>query len=178
MELAGGNLARFTFDPTNEVSPVWSLDGDRQPLPFLETPAGEREARFSPDGRWVAYTYDENGPPEVFVQSFPPGRGKWQISRGGGGPPKWRRDGKELFYANGGKLMAVEVKTGAETVEAGAPKLLFEIRGALASLPGAGGAAAFDSTADGQRFLVALPVQETTSTPITVVLNWTADLKK
>lgn len=155
---------------------VLPLFGDRKPFPFLQTQYGEREARFSPNGRWIAYTSDETGPRELFVQSFPAGGGKWQISQGGSGPPEWRADGKELFYVNGDKLMAVDVKTDGDVFEAGTPKSLFEIRGP--ALPGAGGVPAFEASNDGKRFLIAVSVQEHTFTPITVVLNWTADLKK
>jgi eukaryotic-like serine/threonine-protein kinase len=157
---------------------IWilPLSGDRTPFPYLETQFGEREARFSPDGRWIAYTSDETGLRDVYVQSFPVGRGKWQISRGGGGPPKWRSDGKEIFYVSGDKLMSVEVKTDGDTLEIATPQPLFEIRGA--PLPGALGGAAFDASADGQKFLIGISVQEATFTPITVVLNWTADLRR
>ena len=156
---------------------IWILPlfGDRKAFPFLQTPHGEREARFSPNGRWIAYTSDETGPRELFVQSFPAGSGKWQISQGGAGPPEWRADGKELFYVSGDKLMAVEVRTDGNAFEAGTPKSLFEIRGP--ALPGAGGVAGFEASNDGKRFLVAVSVPEQTFTPITVVLNWTADLK-
>ena len=157
---------------------IWVLPlfGDRKPFPFLQTQHGEREARFSPNGRWVAYTSDETGPRELFVQSFPSGGGKWQISHGGSGPPEWRSDGKELFYVSGDKLMAVEVKTDGDVFQAGTPKPLFEIRGP--ALPGAGGVPAFEASNDGKRFLIAASVQEQTFTPISVVLNWTADLKR
>jgi serine/threonine protein kinase len=157
---------------------IWVLpfSGDRKPFPYLETQFGEREARFSPDGRWIAYTSDETGLRDVYVQSFPIGRGKWQISRGGGGPPKWRGDGKEIFYVSGDKLMSVEVKTDGDTLVMGTPQPLFEIRGA--PLPGALGGAAFDASTDGQKFLIGISVQEATFTPITVVLNWAADLRR
>ena len=157
---------------------IWilPLSGDRKPFAYLETEFGEREARFSPNGRWIAYTSDETGPREVYVQSFPIGRGKWQISRGGGGPPKWRGDGKEIFFVSGDKLMSVALKTEGDTLETSTPQPLFEIRGA--PLPGALGGAAFDASADGQRFLIGLSVQEATFAPIIVVLNWTVDLKK
>jgi eukaryotic-like serine/threonine-protein kinase len=155
---------------------VLPLSEDRKPFPYLETQFGEREARFSPNGRWIAYTSDETGPRDVYVQSFPIGRGKWQISRGGGGPPKWRGDGKEIFYVSGDKLMSVEVKMDGDTLELGTPQPLFEIRGA--PLPGALGGAAFDASADGHKFLIGMSVQEATFTPITVVLNWTADLRR
>ena len=155
---------------------VLPLFGDRKPFPFLQTQFGEREARFSPNGRWIAYTSDETGPRELFVQSFPAGGGKWQISQGGAGPAEWRADGKELFYVSGDKLMAVDVKTDGDAFEAGTPKALFEIRGP--ALPGAGGLPAFEASDDGKRFLIAVSVQERSFTPITVVLNWTADLIK
>ena len=164
-----GRFIAYLVQSAKTRADIWilPLDGDRQPFPFLQTPFNELGARFSPDGRWVAYTSDETGVPEVYVQSFPASGGKWQISSGGGTAPKWSRDGKELFYTNGGKLMSVEVKTGGSTFEAGTPTLLFESRGRT-----------YDASADGQRFLVAVPVEEATSTPITVVLNWTTDLKK
>jgi serine/threonine protein kinase len=155
---------------------VLPLSGDRKPFPYLETQFGEREARFSPNGRWIAYTSDETGTRDVYVQSFPIGRGKWQISRGGGGPPKWSGDGREIFYVSGDKLMSVEVKMQGDTLEMATPQPLFEIRGA--PLPGALGGAAFDASSDGQKFLIGISVQEATFTPITVVLNWTADLRR
>ena len=154
---------------------VLPLTGDRKPYPFLQTQFGEREARFSPNGRWLAYTSDETGPRELFVQSFPPGGGKWQISQGGGGPPEWRADGKELFFVSGDKLMAVDVKTDGDAFEAGIARPLFYLRGP--ALPGAGGVPAFEASNDGKRFLIAVSAQEQTFTPITVVLNWTAGLK-
>jgi hypothetical protein len=155
---------------------VLPLSGDRKPIPFLVTPAGEREACFSPNGRWIAYTSDETGPREVFVQSFPAGRGKWQISNGGGGPPQWSGDGKQLFYVSGGGLMTVDVKTDGEVFESSMPKPLFEIRGL--PWPGSGGFPGFLVTNDGRRFLVGVAVDETNATPITVMLNWSAALKR
>src|SRR5262245_61782490 len=202
-DVTGGNATPFTFDPANDVFPVWSPDrsrivwssnregpynlyqkaasgdgqdvlllqsdyykftsdwsrdgrfiiyrqihpktkydvwvlpvsgsdgppsGDQQPFPFLSTEANEAAATLSPDGRWIAYTSDELGRYEVFVQSFPGGGSKRQVSTNGGIGPHWRRDGKELFYhAPEGKLMAAPVKSGA-SFEAGAPAALFVFR--------------------------------------------------
>jgi Tol biopolymer transport system component len=104
------------------------MTGERKPVPFLQTEFNEQQAQFSPDAKWIAYTSDESGAPEVYVQAFPALGSKLRISTGGGCQPQWRRDGKELFYvAADRKLMAVDVKTGA-TFEAGVPKPLFETR--------------------------------------------------
>ena len=107
---------------------VLPLSGDRTPFSFSPTAAGESAGKLSPDGRWIAYTSSESGSSEVYVQSFPSGGGKRQVSTNGGVGPQWRGDGKELFYyARDGKLMAVAVSSGA-TFEAGAPLKLFEFR--------------------------------------------------
>jgi eukaryotic-like serine/threonine-protein kinase len=155
---------------------LWLLPmtGDRQPFPFLQTEFNEQQAQFSPTGKWIAYTSDESGSPEVYVQTFPASGGKWLISTGGGCQPRWRRDGKELFYiAPDKKLMAVELKTGS-ALEAAVPKPLFETRVFLLTT--------FRNhyvvTGDGQRFLINSRVEETIATPITVVLDWTAELKR
>ncbi len=145
---------------------------DRKATPFLQSEFNETLPQLSPDGRWMAYVSDESGRNEIYVQPFPGPGGKWQVSTNGGSYPLWRRDGKELFYfAPGRKLMAVEVKAGS-TFEAGLPKFLFETR--LKS----GGNRQYDVSSDGQRFLINLAVGEESSAPITLVLNWTAELKK
>ena len=159
---------------------LWALPlfGDRKPTPFLQTQFNESYGVFSPDGRWVAYVSDESGRSEVYVQAFPPSGGKWQISNGGGILPLWRRDGKEMFFVVPfvGRLMAVEVKTASQ-FEAGVPKLLFQKP--LALTHGTTGSGThYGVSADGQRFLLNLPIQEAAPSPITVVLNWTAGLKK
>src|SRR5205814_1046544 len=103
------------------------LEGDRKPFPFLQTPFAETLAVFSPDGRWIAYRSDESGNDEVYVQTFPASGGKWPVSTKGGGDPRFRRDGKELFYISSDrKMMAVEVKTGG-AFEPGIPKALFDL---------------------------------------------------
>ena len=140
-------------------------------MPFLGAESNERNASFSPDEKWIAYSSDESGKEEIYVQTFPASRGKWQISKGGGSRARWRRDGRELFYlAADRKLMAVEVTTGA-TLQAGVPQPLFET---LISGP----FARFAVTANGKRFLVPAPVSEASSTPVTVVINWTAGIKR
>jgi eukaryotic-like serine/threonine-protein kinase len=150
-------------------SDIWVLPmfGDRKPYPFLETEFDETSAIFSPDGRWVAYVSDEAGTYEVYVRRFQGSGGSWRISTDGGTVPRWRRDGKELFYFSGKKLMAVDVKASESSFEPGSPRLLFE----------KSGISNYDVSRDGQQFLIAIPV-ESSPEPITVVLNWTADLKR
>jgi Tol biopolymer transport system component len=154
------------------------LAGERKPVPFLKTPFYERHAQLSPDGRWLAYISDESRTNEVYVQSFPAGGGKWQVSTNGGVQPRWRHDGKELFYlAPDGKLMAVAIKTGA-TFEAGAPETLFQTRiyGGLATSPLF--SQQYDVSPDGRQFLINVDMSDVTAAPLTVVLDWTAALQK
>jgi Tol biopolymer transport system component len=149
---------------------VLPLAGDRRPVPLARTQFNETDARFSPDSRWVAYVSDESGRPEVYVQPFQGGGERRRISTAGGSLPRWRRDGKELFYLGAdNQLMAVPVKVG-EGVEAGVPAALFRIDPAAQ--------ADYDVAADGQRFLINAAVTGAESLPITVVLNWTAELEK
>ena len=106
-------------DPKSKFD-LWVLptSGDNKPVPYLQTESNEAHARFSPNGKWVAYASDESGRTELYVQSFPAGRGKWQISTSGGDQPSWRRDGKELFYvAPDGKLRAVEIEEADSTFQ-------------------------------------------------------------
>ena len=107
-------------------------DGDHRESAYLSSPANEAQARFSPDGKWMAYQSDESGQSQVYVQTIPAGGGKFQISTAGGGDPVWRRDGKELYYLDPGqKLMAVPVKINGASFEPGAPQALFTATGAI-----------------------------------------------
>jgi Tol biopolymer transport system component len=156
---------------------LWTLPmgGDRKPVPFLKTAFGVSHGQFSPDGRWVAYASNESGRWEVHVAAFPGPGGNWKVSSAGGSEPRWRRDGRELFFvAPDGKLMAVDVKEGS-TFEAGAAIPLFQIR--RREHISSADLFSYDVSPDG-RFLVNLDVGEVTSAPLTVVLNWTTDLKK
>jgi Tol biopolymer transport system component len=109
------------------VLPMTGASGVRKPIPFLQTKFNETQGQFSPDGRWIAYTSDETGRNEVYVRSFPTGSGKFQISNNGGTQPRWRGDGKEIYYlASDSKLMAATVKSTAETFEKETLKVLFE----------------------------------------------------
>jgi Tol biopolymer transport system component/predicted Ser/Thr protein kinase len=153
---------------------VLPLTGDRKPVPFLETQHGESQARFSPDGRWVAYTSNESGRSEVYVRPFtapgaaPTVDGKWQVSRNGGNTPAWRDDGREVIFRSlPGSPVAVDVTPTATTFHAGIPRPLF----AIPPVPWA-------VTGDGKRFLVSMPPPGDVQAPITVVLNWEAALKR
>jgi serine/threonine protein kinase len=157
---------------------VLPLFGEKKPVPFIQTEFTENQGRFSPDGRWVAYTSNESGPYQVYVQSFPTSGGKWQVSTGGGAQPQWRHDGKELFYlAPDRKIMAVEVNGAGPTFIPGIPKPLFEARFSTL-FPGPPGASYYAVTDNGQRFLVNTLAADSALTPFTVVLNWTAGLKR
>lgn len=149
------------------------MEGDHKPVPYLQTPFNEVAGQFSPDGRWMAYASNESGQPQVYVQAIPARGAKWQISTIGGGQPRWRRDGQELFYLSADqKLMVVPVKTGV-AFETGRPQPLFEIEPVYEASQGR---FTYQPTADGQRFLVTAPVAGAVTAPITVVLNWQAGL--
>jgi Tol biopolymer transport system component len=151
----------------------------RKPAIYLNSESNETQGRFSPDGHWIAYVSDQSGRPEVYVQPFPlsSGAGKITISNDGGNLPRWRRDGKELFYlgANGRTLMSADV-IYTPSFKVSASKVLFETPyPQLMAF-----AALWDVAADGNRFLFSTPaaVGNTPQPPLTVVLNWTALLKK
>jgi serine/threonine protein kinase len=153
-----------------------SSGNEHKPIPFLATPADETDGAFSPDTKWIAYSSDESGRREVYVQGFVPdhvpaaGIGKWQISSAGGAKPRWRRDGKELYYiAGSGKMMAVPVKSTATTFEPGLAIPLFDTHPI--------GFTPYDVAPDG-RFLINTALESADASTITVVLNWTAGLKK
>ncbi|HYL35863.1 MAG TPA: protein kinase [Bryobacteraceae bacterium] len=152
-----------------------SRPASHQPIPVVRTEFNEAEGRFSPDSRWIAYRSNESGRNEVYVQPFPPaaGGGKWMVSKNGGVQPRWRRDGKELFYvAPDGKLMAVDVST-QPVFKSGVPQALFDTRIYGGGVVNAG-AARWDVSPDGKRFLVLSLVGSEGSEAMTVVLNWTA----
>jgi eukaryotic-like serine/threonine-protein kinase len=135
-----------------------------------------RGAQFSPSGRWIAYASNETGSMEVYVSPFPSANGKWQVSSAGGQEPKWRNDGKELFYLSAdGKIMAVPVSTGAG-FEAGTPIALFQIhrRQPMSSQD----VFSYDVSGDGQRFLVATKLDEPSAVPLSVLLNWASEIEK
>jgi Tol biopolymer transport system component len=174
---ADGRYVVYEFVEPKTRTDLWMLPlfGDRKPQPFLVTPANEAHAKLSPDGKWIAYASDALDRVEVFDQPFPSGPGRWQVSTSGGDEPLWRRDGKELFYLSADrKLMAVAIHGNAGRFEAAAPRELFSTPLAPPVLTGNFGHYAV--SADGQRFLLAAPVEEA-PTPITVVVNWRAGLK-
>jgi eukaryotic-like serine/threonine-protein kinase len=235
-DLARGPATRFTFDPAEDRSPIWTPDGssvffarrsgntlefylkpatgggaermlasakaigevndwspdgrslvlqifgvgsnsawdlsilslpDSKLTTFRSSAFSDTSGAFSPDGRWIAYFSNESGRFEIYVQPFPGPGGRWQVSNAGGETPRWRPDGRELYYvAPGGRFMAVDVKTG-DSFEAGTPRFLFKAK--IKRLPGA----QYDVSADGQRFLMNLS-EEDPSLPVTVVLDWSA----
>jgi Tol biopolymer transport system component len=155
--------------------------GDKKPIPFANTPFVERKGRFSPDGKWIAYTSNESGADQVYIQPFPPNGGKWQISTKGGFEPRWRSDGKELYYINSTvdpKILGVGIKW-TSIPEPGPPQ-------ELVSLPvasyGVDDANQYVASADGQKFLTIRDIRDTNDVPgsgtIMVLINWLANLRQ
>jgi eukaryotic-like serine/threonine-protein kinase len=178
------NGRRSFFDSASHdlwVLPLTPVNpSGNQPEPYLKTEFNETQGRFSPDGHFVAYVSDESGRYEIYVQAFPRASdGKKTISTAGGISPRWSGDGKELFYISpDSKMMAVEVSTGP-IFKAGVPRPLFQ-----APIWGGGtfqNVTRYDVTADGKRFLINSVTADAAilaPAPITIVLNWTALLKK
>jgi len=150
-----------------------AADGSGQPAPLLEVPGSNVSfPRLSGDGRWITYQCDESGKYEIYVSSFPKPEGKLQISLAGGHMPTWRHDGKELYYVSAdGKLMAAELKENNGTLQVAATRALFPIKIA-------GFNDSYDVFPDGRKFLSNTITTEETPTPLNLVLNWTAELKK
>jgi Tol biopolymer transport system component len=141
-----------------------------KPLKWLATPFREAAARFSPDGQWVSYESNESGRNEIYAAPFPGPGSKRRISNGGGRYPRWRADGKEVFYVGPGTLMAAEVSIKGGNIEVGAVHSL--------GIPVRAAQYRYDVSLDGQRFLVAAPREQKSPAPLTLVQNWTALLKK
>jgi Tol biopolymer transport system component len=157
---------------------LWTIPvgGDRNPIPFRRASYGMSHGQFSPDGRWVAYASNETGRSEIHVSPFPGPGSSWRVSTAGGTEPRWRRDGKELFYlAPDGKLMVVGVKTGPP-FEADVAKPLFAVR--RRERVSASDQFGYDVSADGQRFLVSAEIGEPTAEPLTLLLNWADRVKE
>ena len=154
---ADGRTLLYRIDNKSWALPV---SGGKAAGPFpMEYP------RLSPDGQWVAYVSNESGRAEVYVQEFPPTEGKWQISTAGGTEPQWRKDGKELFYLSGDRLMAVDVKASPRGFEPGVSKTLFPIR-----LESTRRRARYQVADNGRRFLINVPIES--SSPVAVSINW------
>ncbi|HEX9425806.1 MAG TPA: protein kinase, partial [Pyrinomonadaceae bacterium] len=155
---------------TNRDIWVLPIDSQQKPYPLFQTQFNESFAQFSPDGRWVAYLSNETGNDELYVARFDNPRERRRISTAGAAQPRWRRDGKELFYLAADKrLMAVPVKAG-DTFETGEAVSLFKADSIVEN--------SYDVSLEGQRFLVNVAERRTESMPFTVVLNWTSDLKR
>jgi len=179
-----GQLLAFTEPNPIAGYDIWVLRmSDRKAQPFLRTSFTKGAPRFSPDGRWLAYVSNESGRYEIYAQPYPGPGGKWQISTDGGTEPVWNRNGRELFYRNGDKMMAVDIAT-QPGFAAGKPRMLFEgpylprtNLPTLATMPN------YDVSPDGQRFLMLKPVEQAqlelhAPPQINVVLNWFEELKQ
>jgi hypothetical protein len=143
--------------------------GDHREYTYLSSPAKEGNARFPPDGKWMAYESDESGQSQVYVQTIPAGGGKFQISTSGGTIPAWRRDGKELYYiASDQRLMGVPVKINGASFEPGTPQALFAVPGA----------SSFAVSHDGLRFLMNVPAggESAGGPPLTIITNWSSSI--
>jgi Tol biopolymer transport system component len=147
--------------------------GEKTTRAYLETPFFKRGTRLSPDGHWLAYATSESGHDEIYVLPFGGSGQRLQISADGGAEPVWARNGRELFYRNGDKLMAVDVQTGT-SFRASSPHMLFE--GQYAHL--IWGEADYDVSPDGQRFLMIKGEAQGPLTELHLITNWSTELQR
>lgn len=154
---------------------IWGLDlsGDRKLFPVLQSPFQDVVPELSPDGKWLAYVNNESGRNEVYITSFPKAAAKWQVSVSGAVRPRWRGDGKELFFSVGTTgIMAVDVTTTGNSVTLGTPHLLFHANMQSGPL------GQYDVTRDGKKFLVNSQNTQGGPNPLTLVTNWTSELQR
>ena len=165
-------LTRSGSQPSTEL---WTMPlfGDRKPFPIVQSTFVKGGAAVSPDGNWLAYHTSESGRNEVYVIAFPGGGAKWQVSTNGGIGAHWRKDGKELFFLDPtDNIVAVDVNTASHVPQLGVPHKLFQANGIQRQ------SGPFDVTGDGKKFLVNTGNTKDGSDPLTLVLNWPAELKK
>ena len=171
-----GKFMLYSVQPFGGKSDIFllPLEGDRTPRPFVQTEQEESQGYFSPNGQWVAYISDATGRFEVYVAPFPGPGGTVQVSQNGGTEARWRADGKELFYFDANnRLMAAEVKSEGGNLEIGRIDPLFQTRETW--MPGEG--VRYDTSEDGQRFLLLVPQDDPTTSNISLVVNWPEELK-
>jgi Tol biopolymer transport system component len=181
-----GKFLLYASDDAKTASDLWALPlqgDDRTPFPVAHTDFDEVHGQFSPDGRWIAYASNESGRYEVYVQTFPKAAGKRPVSTGGGIYPRWRRDMRELYYVTpDNKLVAVPIHANADGAEPtfGEPTVLFATRMVIGGNVGTTGTlskASYDVARDG-RFLLLVMAEDTPTSPINIVLNWPAALRR
>jgi Tol biopolymer transport system component len=171
------------FSQTGKAQDIWvlPLDGARSPRPLLGNDFSEREGRFSPDGRWVAFSSDQSGEFEVYLRSLGDVPTQIRVSNDRGVEPKWRADGRELFYLTpDGRMMSVSLQQTDGGLAVGAPEQLFDSQTAF-NAPAAGGLSSrsgYDVTADGQRFLVIVTRPDVSVQSTYVIVNWPALLTR
>jgi len=175
---ADGNTLVYTrreMDDPHKRSEIWALPlkGDRKPFPIVQTAFDCLIPTVSPSGKLMAYHSNESGRQEVYVTGFPGGGAKWQVSTNGGVDARWRGDGKELYFLDpSDNLMAVDVDTSGTAPRLGVPHALFQAIGVQRQV------GTYVVTPDGKKFLVNTGSTKQGSEPLTLVTNWTAELKK
>jgi Tol biopolymer transport system component len=201
-----GKLLVYTVVQGPVAADIWAvpLAGDRKAFPLLQAPYPEAFGQVSPDGKWLAYLSAETNRAEIYVKPFPEGPGKWQVSTDGGNFPRWRGDGKELFFYVNNNMFAADIRATGSSVEPGAPRTLFQLPNPSVAAPHPA-YNRFSVSADGQRFLISQPGVGAAATAaggladviianvdrggaaagagatpnaVSVVLNWTALLKQ
>ena len=176
----GRYVAYMRRDPNSGTNfDIWVLprfpdkSGEQKPFPVVATNFTDVAPSFSQDGKWLAYANNETGRQEVYIQPFPTGTGRWQVSTAGGTRPTWRKDGKELFYfSSGQQVMAVDVSQKGTSLQLGAPHALFKAFTINTS------AGPYAVSADGKRFVMNTVLPPSIAEPLTLITNWPADLKQ
>jgi eukaryotic-like serine/threonine-protein kinase len=177
----GRSLIYFNGNASSKTgNDIWRVPvtGDRKPVPVVQTEFNETYPQISADGRWMAYVSTEAGRAEVYVTAYPGPGGKWQVSTTGASAPRWRRDGKELFFIGADrKLLSATVNGQGATFTVGAVQALFDTTIRQVGFAGGNGIN-YDISPDGQRFLILSTQDNAATTPITLVMNWTGLVKK
>jgi serine/threonine protein kinase/Tol biopolymer transport system component len=176
----GHYIAYMRIDPKSTTGvDIWALpmfpdkSGEQKPFPVIATNFLDVTPAFSPDGKWLAYANNETGRMEIYIQPFPSGAGRWQVSTAGGSKPNWRKDGKELyFFSTDQQMMAVDVSQQGASLQLGTPHALFKATTVSAS------SGAYTVSADGKKFVMNTVLPQSITEPLTLITNWPADLKQ
>jgi len=172
----GRYIVYLRNDPKSDTGlDIWALPlfGDQKPFPVVATKFSDVTPAFSPDGKWLAYANNETGRHEVYIQPFPTGPGRYQVSTAGGAWPSWRKDGKELyFFSTDQQMMAVDLSQKGASLQLGTPHALFK----ATTVSGTSGP--YTVSADGKKFVMNTVTPQSITEPLTLVTNWPADLKQ